>query len=170
MARKLRGLLLLFAVLLVGCDHATKLAAHTVLQGRTVDVVPGVLDLRYAENHDTAFSLTSGLHSPLKGVFLTALAVVGVVFVALLWWRRRGAPRAQQVGYAMLLAGAAGNVLDRIARGFVIDFIHLHYWPVFNVADVLIVAGIVWLALWRHPDRGARPPQSNFTRPKRELL
>ena len=48
MARKLRGLLVLFAALLVGCDHATKVAAHTVLQGRTVDLVPGVLDLRYA--------------------------------------------------------------------------------------------------------------------------
>jgi len=147
MARKLRGLLLLFAVMLVGCDHATKLAAHTVLQGRTVDVVPGVLDLRYAENHDTAFSLTYGLHSPYKGALLTVLAVVGVLAVALLWWRRREASRAEQVGYAMLLAGAVGNVVDRVARGFVIDFIHLRYWPVFNVADVLIVAGVAWLGL-----------------------
>lgn len=135
-----------------------------------MDLVPGVLDLRYAENHDTAFSLTSGLHSPLKGALLTVLAVVGVLFVALLWWRRRGAPRAQQVGYAMLLAGALGNVIDRLARGFVIDFIHLHYWPIFNVADVLIVAGVVWLALARNRDRGAPPLQSNFTRPNRELL
>jgi len=155
MARRLRGLLLLFAVLLVGCDHATKLAAHTVLQGRTVDVVPGVLDLRYAENHDTAFSLTHGLHSPYKAAFLTALAVLGVIAVALLWWRRRGTSRAQQVGYAMLLAGAVGNVADRLVRGFVIDFIHLSYWPVFNVADVLIVAGIVWLALWSYRRRQA---------------
>ena len=147
MARRLRGLLLLFAVLLVGCDHATKLAAHTVLQGRTLDVVPGVLDLRYAENHDTAFSLTHGLHSPYKAAFLTVLAVLGVRAVALFWWRRRETSRAQQVGYAMLLAGAVGNVADRLARGFVIDFIHLRCWPVFNVADVLIVAGIAWLGL-----------------------
>ena len=154
MARKLRGLLILFAVLLVGCDHATKLAARSVLQGRTVDVVPGVLDLRYAENHDTAFSLTYALHSPHKGALLTALAVVGVLAVALLWWRRRGSSRAAQVGYAMLLAGAVGNVLDRIARGFVIDFIHVRYWPVFNVADALIVVGVVWLALVSRTSRG----------------
>jgi len=162
MARKLRGLLVLFAALLVGCDHATKVAAHTVLQGRTVDLVPGVLDLRYAENRDTAFSLTYGMHSPYKAVVLSMLAVVGVVAVALLWWRRRQTSRAEQVGYAMLLAGAVGNVADRVARGFVVDFIHLHYWPVFNVADVLIVAGVAWLALWQ--------AHSNFTRPKRELL
>jgi signal peptidase II len=45
-----------------------------------------------------------------------------------------------------LTAGAIANVVDRLRRGYVIDFIYLHHWPVFNVADVLIVLGGAWLA------------------------
>jgi signal peptidase II len=47
-----------------------------------------------------------------------------------------------------MLAGAAGNLLDRIFRGYVIDFIHVRYWPVFNVADICITAGVI-LFLWK---------------------
>ena len=52
-------------------------------------------------------------------------------------------------GFACIVAGALGNALDRATRGHVVDFIHVHFWPVFNVADILVVAGIAILALWR---------------------
>ena len=65
-----------------------------------------------------------------------------------MWWRRRhDSARALHIGFALVVAGAAGNVIDRMMRGYVVDFIHVHYWPVFNVADVTIVAGTILLAL-----------------------
>jgi signal peptidase II len=144
----MRWLLLLFTLALVGCDHATKAAAQIALGRRgPVPLVPGVLDLHYAENRDTAFSLLRMLHFPGKGALLVAVAVIGLAAVALAWWRRRRASMIEQAAYALLVAGAFGNAFDRIQRGYVIDFIEIHRWPIFNVADVAIVAGAVLLAI-----------------------
>jgi signal peptidase II len=159
MAKKaMAWLLMLLTIALVGCDHATKLAAETVLERRgPLELVPGLLDLRYAQNHDTAFSLLASVGSPAKGAAILVVSALAMVAVAALWWRRRGAPRREQAAYALILAGAAGNVLDRILRGYVVDFIHLHHWPVFNVADVAIVIGVLLLAatsLGRRPKPG----------------
>ena len=51
----------------------------------------------------------------------------------------------QHVGFAFVLAGALGNVVDRAVRGYVVDFIHVRHWPVFNVADSAITLGVVML-------------------------
>jgi len=136
-----RWMLLVFTVALVGCDHATKLAATGL--GRTVDLVPGVLDLTYTQNHDTAFTLLSSLTWGGKAWLIVAAQVLGSIAVATVWWRRRAeASTLEHVGWSLVLSGAIGNALDRIVRGYVVDFIHLHHWPVFNVADVAIVVGL----------------------------
>ena len=139
--------LMLFTLAMVGCDHATKVAAHAALERRgPLSIIPGVLDLRYTENRDTAFSLLRALHFPGKGALLVALALVGLAAVMVIWWRRRRAPAVEQTAYALLLAGAVGNALDRARTGYVVDFIEIHRWPIFNVADVAIVAGALLLA------------------------
>ena len=74
-----------------------------------------------------------------------------------LYQTRRG-PRVERAAYVFLLAGALGNVIDRLARGFVVDFIRLPHWPVFNVADVLVVVGMVLLAAAGY--RRARRPDT----------
>lgn len=154
MARRVsRILLLLFTAFLVGCDHATKLAVMLKLGGGDeVQIVPGVLDLRYAKNDDTAFSLFHqlGHGAPLfhRTGLLVVISLIVLAVVLTAWWKRRSDPsRALHVGFALIVAGAAGNVIDRVMRGYVVDFIHVHMWPVFNVADVLIVAGTILLAL-----------------------
>jgi len=55
-------------------------------------------------------------------------------------------PKAR-VPLLLITAGAGGNYLDRIARGYVVDLVHIHHWPVFNVADVYVTAGVAMLAL-----------------------
>ena len=149
MARRIfPWLLLLFTAVLVGCDHGTKLVAQKALEQRgPLRIVRGVLDLRYTENHDTAFSLTRALDFQGKSFVLGAVALYALATIAIFWWRRRHASRLEQVGYGLIVAGALGNVLDRITRGYVIDFIHVHHWPVFNVADILVALGAGALAL-----------------------
>lgn len=148
MARRAMGwLLLVFTLALVGCDHATKAVARTALGHRgPVALVPGVLDLHYAENRDVAFSLLRTLPIPGKGAILLALSLVGLTVVAVAWWRRRRGGMLEQVAYALVAAGALGNALDRLRRGFVVDFIEIHRWPIFNVADMAIVVGALLLA------------------------
>jgi signal peptidase II len=141
-------LLMLFTLALVGCDHATKAVAQTALERRApLSIISGLLDLRYTENRDTAFSLLHSLHFPGKGALLVAMSAIGICGVILAWWRRRRASATEQVAYALIVAGALGNALDRALRGYVIDFIEIHRWPVFNVADVAISAGAVLLAI-----------------------
>jgi lipoprotein signal peptidase len=159
--------LLLLAVGLFGCDHATKLAAKSMLDGSAaVPIAPSILrgavDLRYTENRDIAFSAFSALGlSPSPTVLAVLSAIVLAALVAMVVVVRRRAGRSEQTdalmrdrvaqaGFALALGGGVGNVVDRAMRGVVIDFIHVRGWPTFNVADVAIVVGIALIALrWR---------------------
>jgi signal peptidase II len=80
-------------------------------------------------------------------VVLAAIASAVLLALAVWWWRQRRATLLEQVGYAFAVGGALGNVADRIGRGYVIDFMHLERWPVFNVADVAVVVGMGLLVI-----------------------
>jgi signal peptidase II len=147
---RLRAALLVCVAYLVGCDHASKLAATAALRNRApFRIVPGFVDLSYAENRDVAFNAFSrlSLHPPAWALAVVMLCTTAAVLVA--WARRRRAAWPEQLGFALVLAGALGNTIDRLARGHVVDFIYVHFWPIFNVADVLVVAGIALLVLSR---------------------
>ncbi len=149
--------LVLLLLGLVGCDHATKAAAVGSLAGKSVAVIPGV-DLVYAENHDVAFSVLSHFHLTPRPLFLAIVPALMCVGLAIRLWQKRGGPPMERAAYLFLLAGALGNVADRVARGFVVDFIYVHHWPVFNVADVLVVVGMILLAMAGY--RAARRTES----------
>jgi signal peptidase II len=140
---------MILVLALVGCDHATKMVAVSRLShGNPMALVPGVLELRYVENQDSAFSLTQRLASNVKVPLLAASSALALLGVAVLVRRRiRTAGSLERVGLALLVAGAAANVLERLRRGYVVDFIYVHHWPVFNVADVLVVVGMALLAI-----------------------
>jgi signal peptidase II len=152
----------LFAAMLflVGCDHATKVVARDALvSGRVITLIRGWLDLRYTENFDTAFSLTHGWDGAAKSVVLMATTVVTTAVVLVIAWRRRNrGTRLERAGLGLVLAGAIGNTLDRVRRGYVVDFIHVHHWPIFNVADILVVVGAL-LLLASSWVSGRHPPQ-----------
>ncbi|MCB9608246.1 MAG: signal peptidase II [Polyangiaceae bacterium] len=133
----------------VGCDHTTKQLAVTHLSGQgPVPVVPGVLDLRYAENTDTAFSLLGSHVGTEPRVLLLsllgALVTLGLLGYAALRWRAFNL--GERVAMGLLLAGAVGNLGERMVRGHVVDFLHVRHWPVFNVADIAVVAGALLFA------------------------
>jgi len=142
---------------LVGCDQATKHLARRELTGRVVPLVHRVLDLRHVENRDVGFGLLRGIPYPVRRPLLTGLSSAAAAVIVVYWARRRAAGWTLTAGCAVLLAGVVGNLVDRALRGSVTDFVHLHGWPVFNVADACIVAGaaLVFLALRRRP--AARP-------------
>lgn len=146
---RLRLAITLLTVSLFGCDHATKLAAESTLsQGRVVGLVSGVLELRYAANDDTAFSLLRSFGIARTPSLLLAPAAFALLGMVAMWIAsRKRASRLQHVAFALVVGGALGNVVDRAMRGYVVDFIHLTRWPVFNVADVAVVAGMLLLVL-----------------------
>ena len=141
--------IILLTLSLFGCDHATKLAAEQSLSnGRAVDVVTGVLELRFTTNDDTAFSLLHTLGIPRPPIVLAIMSALALLAVVAMWVAmRKRASSTQHVGFALVLAGALGNVVDRALRGSVIDFIHVTHWPIFNVADIAVVVGVSLLGL-----------------------
>jgi signal peptidase II len=142
-------ILMLVAIGLAGCDHATKFAAKQSLAASVpATIVPGVVELVYSENHDTAFSVFRSLGTRAPKALLVALPVVALGAVGFLAWRRRKvATKLELTGYAIVIGGALGNVIDRVFRGYVIDFIHVSHWPVFNVADIAVAVGVGLLLL-----------------------
>jgi signal peptidase II len=163
--------LVVLAVGLFGCDHATKIAAKATLEsGGPIPIAPSVLhgavELRYAANDDVAFSIFHRLGHPPSAmllVVLSGLASIGILVMAVARARLRrrveadGRPseppsaeeRATQAGLALVIGGALGNVVDRLFRGYVVDFIHVKGWPIFNVADIAVVVGVALMVLAR---------------------
>jgi signal peptidase II len=133
---------------LVGCDHGTKYIAKAGLEGsRPHTLIRGVLDLRYDENTDVAFNLLRWIPERARGPILICVGAVGLVALALLLVRRPPRTRSGRLALLLITAGALGNYADRIARGYVVDFVHLHHWPVFNVADICVTIGFAILGV-----------------------
>lgn len=149
------AIVFLFFLFLVGIDQLTKLCALTVLRDHSaVNVLTGIFELTYVENRGAAF----GLLSDCRWIFMLGSAVI-LFFVTAVYLRlpltEKYAPiRAVCV---FLAAGAVGNMIDRIFRGYVIDFFYFSLidFPVFNMADIYVVGSIavfLYLFLFRYKE------------------
>jgi signal peptidase II len=132
------------AALVYGADRLTKLWAVRALSDRPIDVIQGVLTLRYVSNSGGAFSLGQGA----PWLFAAVTVVVAGLIVAVAF---RSRSLLSAVALGLVLGGALGNLTDRIVRGSglrgrVVDFIDFHVWPIFNLADASIVIGALLLA------------------------
>ncbi len=128
-------------------DLASKAAASAWLPRRGVDL-PGPLDLKLTHNPGVAF----GVGSALPTWMMVALTIGVAAVLATAAWRGRF---ASTVGPGLVLGGAVANIADRLEAGTVVDMLHLGWWPTFNVADVWITVGAVFL-LWGEARAGQR--------------
>ncbi|HWA77730.1 MAG TPA: signal peptidase II [Polyangiaceae bacterium] len=142
-------LVLLMVWLLVGCDHVSKhLARNNLADGSVVPVAGSAFDLRYVENRDVAFNLLRWVPPGTRTPLILAIGACGVLALGGLLFARRAGGRTQTVALSLLLAGALGNLIDRAWHGYVVDFLHVPHWPVFNVADVYVTIGVAALVLF----------------------
>jgi signal peptidase II len=146
----------LYAVALAAyaLDRVTKVLAEVHLADRRpIELIPGILQLNFTENPGGAFSLFTDA----QWLFFGATVVISAVIVVASF---RVTETLPSVGLGLVLGGALGNLTDRLVRGeglfdgTVVDFIDLHVWPVFNLADSAIVvgAGLMIMASFRHRD------------------
>ncbi|HBQ26163.1 MAG TPA: signal peptidase II [Syntrophomonas sp.] len=115
--------------------------ANNFAPGESQVVLDQILWLTYVQNQGAAFGILSG-HSWL--FFICAILVI-VILVAINSKQRL--PAAMQMIFGLITAGAIGNLLDRLRLNYVVDFLDLGWWPVFNVADMAIVCGGILLVL-----------------------
>jgi signal peptidase II len=134
---------------LVGCDHATKRLAQDHLRDAPPrPVIPDRVELRYVENRGTAFSLEQHVAPGVTRWGLPVARSLALLGLLIFWWaRRRETTLIEDAALAVILAGAAGNTVEHLAAGRVIDFLHVRGWPVFNLADVYLAVGVAFLLL-----------------------
>ena len=112
-------------------------------------VIPGFFNLVYVTNKGAAFSMLASVESPLRHYFFVSVnsaAFLGLSFAA---WKMAGQHLLYRVSFALISAGAVGNLIDRLRVGAVIDFLDFYigdyHWPAFNVADSSICVGVAVL-------------------------
>lgn len=146
---------MLGVVLAIGLDQWTKYLAVARLRGQDAIVVwKGVFELQYLENRGAAFGMMQGKQS----LFFLVAAVVLVAAVYLLWRmpvNRRYLPLL--ICLCLIVSGAAGNMIDRISLGYVVDFFYfkLINFPIFNVADCYVTVAtalVVFLIMFRYKE------------------
>src|SRR5262245_51540072 len=136
--------LIAFAVLLL--DQLTKWLVLTRISDEDiVAVIPGLFSLVRVQNRGIAFGFLGQISSTAAFALIVLFSSVAIGVVVYLLWRFGAADKFAATAFALILGGAAGNLVDRLFRGSVVDFLDFYYrsyhWPAFNVADSAIVVG-----------------------------
>jgi signal peptidase II len=149
------------SALLIGLDQATKwLAVASLPYQVQVGFVPGFWNWHLTHNTGAAFSFLANAGGWQHSFFIVLATLISVVLAVAL----RRVPREDwrnAFPFALIIAGALGNLVDRLRLGYVVDFVEWYvgsfYWPVFNLADSCIVVGAV-LMVWYSIRQRELPP------------
>ena len=143
----------------VVADQLTKTAALSLLsQGTAVPVLPG-FNLSLGFNTGASFGMMGGF---MAGKPLLMAALTGALTIAFAVMAFRAQHALERAGFALVVGGALGNIIDRLRQGAVTDFLDLYWrdwhWPTFNVADIAITLGAVLILTASLPLRRRKEP------------
>ena len=108
----------------------------------TITVIPKLLSIEYIENYGAVFGVMQGSNNILALVSLS-ICIAIIVYILRLKKRKEKIP----LTWYFILAGGIGNLIDRLVRGYVVDFIATPFIATFNIADSLVVIGVFWLLI-----------------------
>lgn len=148
----------MYIITLLIIDQVAKWLSKSYLQPSSIyGVINGILSFTYVENRGAAFGMMKGWKYALIGVTLVTIAYLLYLYIKRV---RKGSSKLLKVSFNLIIAGALGNLIDRIFRGYVIDFIQCDFidFPVFNVADICICIGvgllfIYLIFIYKEPDK-----------------
>jgi len=154
MPHEIRGRLpySLLVLALIVLDRWTKALIDSRLAlHETIPVIDGLFNITYVRNTGVAFGIFDSGFSTSRAAALSLLTVAAVVGVLVYSFKTSLRQRLTQTALSLVLAGALGNLYDRIRFGYVIDFLDVYYgayrWPSFNIADSAISIGVALLAI-----------------------
>jgi signal peptidase II len=134
-------------IILVLIDQILKvLTTNYIKFGKSITIIPKFLSLIQAHNTGGAFSIFAG-----NTILLSLIGLFALIFIYLLLIKDKKLDLFNTILYSMLLAGIIGNLIDRIIRGYVIDYISIYIFnynfPIFNFADICIVISIILIMI-----------------------
>lgn len=129
-------------------DRLTKLwALNTLTKSDGIEVIKNFFDLSYLENKGAAFGIFQNKQIYLS--VITSLVILGMIYYL---FKYKPKSKILRISFSLIISGAIGNLCDRLAYNFVVDFIQVHYkgnyFPTFNIADSLVVIGTCLLAIY----------------------
>jgi signal peptidase II len=139
------------AVVLVA-DQVTKaLVRSGFVLHQEQEIIPGLLNITRVHNTGAAFGMLNAVDLPMKTLLLGIVAAAALAGLAIYAATLPADQRLTRLGLALIIGGAAGNLIDRIAAGYVLDFVDVywndwHFWA-FNVADAAITVGVALMVL-----------------------
>ena len=139
----------LIVVLIIAVDQLSKYwVVNNIGMSDSISVIPKVIDFVYVKNTGAAFSFLSDKNYGI--VILSCISILFCVGVILFMIKKRPEHQLLNISLAFMLAGAVGNAIDRIAKGYVVDFIEMIFidFPVINVADIAITFGAVMIIIY----------------------
>jgi signal peptidase II len=140
------------ALAVVVLDQMVKaIVRREIALNESITVIPGFFDLTRVHNTGTAFGFMNATDFPFKTVILACVAIGALAALAMYAATLPANQWLARIGLALILGGAAGNLIDRITEGYVVDFVDLywsgwHFWA-FNVADASITIGVALMIL-----------------------
>ena len=143
---------IIVAVAVVLFDQLTKaMVRNSLTLHESVTVIPEFFDLTRVHNTGTAYGFLDGVDFPFKTALLVCVAAAALVGLTLYSMSLEPSQRLTRVGLTLVIGGAAGNLIDRLTAGYVLDFVDLyrgnwHFWA-FNVADSAISVGVALMIL-----------------------
>jgi signal peptidase II len=143
---------LILSVAIVAFDQVTKWMVQRGLELHdSREVVSGLVSLTHVRNRGAAFGFLSNADLPYQSILFSILSLAALGAIALYAFKLPLEHKAPQIALAMIMGGAVGNLVDRMAHGYVVDFVDVywraHHWPAFNVADSCISIGVALLIL-----------------------
>ncbi len=150
MSRKLPYFLIISVLVIV--DQLSKvLIARSIALLSSKTVISGFFDLTHIQNRGAIFGFFSQSGSPLLHVILMLASLAALGIVVYYFFKAAASERLTLVSLSLILSGALGNLIDRVLRDYVIDFLDFYvkgwHWPSFNVADASITIGALLLVL-----------------------
>jgi signal peptidase II len=141
-------IVLSWVVIIVVLDRLTKIIVdRTMPLHHSIPVIDGLFNLTYVRNTGAAFGIFAGSHEAFRLPFLIVVSLLALGFVVVMLKRLREEETGLITALAFIIAGALGNLVDRVLYGEVIDFLDFywsHYhWPAFNLADSCITVGVL---------------------------
>jgi signal peptidase II len=122
-----------------------------LLMARNVDLIPGFLQFKYAENPGAAWGFLSNQSEIFRKWFFIIVSLIALIVIGYLYYHLTDAQIMAAWAFAIIMSGAIGNFIDRIRFNYVIDFIDMYvgnsHWPTYNVADIAITVGVTLLLL-----------------------
>jgi len=146
----------LFVIVII--DQITKfyIAGNFELH-QSVEIIRGFFNITYIRNAGVAFGMFSNLKGSFIPIIFIAIYIVAIISIVILYRETHG---YSHIALSLIFSGAIGNLIDRIFRGEVVDFLDFHWqnhhWPAFNVADSCITVGVGLLMITMIKNRGQR--------------